>query len=318
MTSLKRSQTPKAFTLVELLVVIGIIALLISILLPSLAKARASANRVKCMSNLRQIGIAIQMYVANSPGGSLPYGYWNGSDLKAYPTGNGPGDNTQGGDWTLLLAHTLNSRLPTDYTDYNAFTQSVDMGNAGGRGIFICPDARDVTIASLYESYSAHPRLMPSLTSADDYANFVHGGTNLLKPYRISHIMRSSEIVLIFDGSVASGSNNGLSSSTGAWSANVIGSQLDADRITYDTYLTDNYTLATETYMTPGHSADITPNNSTADVNKDDNNNWGNIRFRHTKNNQANALFVDGHVATFTMKSATVLDLLRKNVNVNP
>lgn len=305
------------FTLVELLVVIGIIALLISILLPALNKARQSANQTKCMANLKSVGQALFMY-ATIYKGTLPFGFTE-QDKNFYPPVGGQIYKGPQEQWDTLVLHAIMSN------NSGAQYSNATTGIPGPRGIFICPEVNIETTTSdaRLTHFSAHPVLFPNMQGQNLYAYLIKGPPAIgLKVYKISKVRRPAEIAGIFDGAIENT----------AWGAYALafalhkGASQGKPTPTTSTLLIENYD------RTPGQNAstpvDMTPwtngapNLSAGVVNGDFALNQGNIRFRHGGGTRANALMMDGHVQTFSFDKKKPIDnctdMTLRNICVPP
>ena len=169
-----RPQRRFGFTLVELLVVIGIIALLISILLPSLSKARKAAQEVKCMNNVRQLCTGFIMYT-NASKGILPAkggeGVTSDRVTRVLDSHGGPDVNTSW-DWSGLWFNAITDgiNVPSYYDQQEVhLAKGKPLPGPGSNSVFVCPSAS--------EGFSVFQpdELAGGITSHGDGYAYLHG-----------------------------------------------------------------------------------------------------------------------------------------------
>jgi len=135
------------FTLIELLVVIAIIAILAAMLLPALARAKERANRIACVSNLRQWGLALDMYLDDSQQIFPDFSIANNIAAGVGARGDYDQDNIQWGDLTLFASKGVGNSawfnaLPPYVSQKPLSQYAANPTNfVNGRSIFNCRSA---------------------------------------------------------------------------------------------------------------------------------------------------------------------------------
>ena len=165
------SKTSTAFTLIELLVVISIIALLIGLLLPALGAARNAGRDLKCLSNQRQIGVALFAYAAEEK-------------LVLPPAYDDVNYATSATDWSVLISAFLEANSNYTFDDF-------EQRNA----LLICPQA---AISDGRLHYAANVFVLPVNFATTAGVN-AYGNAPLFKLYNIDWERRPSEVMWIAD-----------------------------------------------------------------------------------------------------------------------
>src|SRR5262245_50504077 len=138
------AQSGLAFTLIELLMVIGIIAILAGLLLPAFATAKGKAHAVKCLSTMRQWGLALQIYANDSDDGIPRDGTDNGGQYSI-DTGakTGPGSPNDSFAWFNALPPTMKNKPLSNYWNSVTSNYRKELPFPGAEGkLWHCPGAK--------------------------------------------------------------------------------------------------------------------------------------------------------------------------------